>query len=421
MPSSPFDTVVEIPSKWQLEQVEHDRLRANERVLRSCAVLNTVAAAVPFAVQVWYFLSLKTTVFEIQASNVLEGYSCVPLQRDSTYLSNLTYDECMREEFSAPTALTVTCPKRAEYSAANIAGVSEGPWDYNSPSKPAFTIPTYYHVPVPNISRTAYAHDESCSLPLFKGFELTSAYSSEFSEHNPFFSAYEASLVNGDNKFIGYSHFGLANEAPSAYGVVQLGLFGPTEYKTFVFKPSSELLNVTCTESGTVVDDALLQDAVTNGTLIYIRAHSMETDVSIYGAVGKSITFKPRSIGLTVMYPTHTSDALGYGFAGKDLRIAQRCEAYEAELASQAFEYVYSYCHPCATFANNAPFICTKTENKNVIGEALSLAVSNSFAIFDSFVIFVGVFLFLIPNKVLRPPSFVERESAPNVAETADA
>ena len=107
---------------------------------------------------------------------------------------------------------------------------------------------------------------------------------------------------------------------------------------------------------------------------------------------------------MTVGYP-----AAIHADLGASLTTSQRCEAYEAQMAAEAFEYVYSYCHPCDHFAQNAPFICTATTAKNVIGEVLAVSVGNAFALFDCTVIIVGIMLIILPERISRPPSFTER------------
>ena len=81
-----------------------------------------------------------------------------------------------------------------------------------------------------------------------------------------------ASLRNGANRFVGYGFTSLANWVPN-YGSVPLESFTSTEYKTFTFKPSAEILNVDC--SGSVVDATMLNEVRANGAVIYVRVHSM--------------------------------------------------------------------------------------------------------------------------------------------------
>ena len=394
---------VEIPAAWQRESVDESLLRGHRSALRWCLLATVAACAAVFAVQVWYYTTLTTKVFELQSTNARDGYECVPLSLDATYGLNLTEAECVQSAFDAPKASTMAQPFTANsFSVANAAGNTDGPWDYSQTSEPSFEVPTYYHVPLPGRSRGVYAYDDQCALPLYKGFENVGTYSVEFAKHNPLKLSYEASLRNGANRFVGYGFTSLANWVPN-YGSVQLESFTSTEYKTFTFKPSAEILNVDC--SGSVVDATMLNEVRANGAVIYVRVHSMPSSTPVPGSgLGMSLSFPQKAVGMTVGYPAAIHADLGV-----NLTTSQRCEAYEAQMAAEAFEYVYSYCHPCDHFAQNAPFICTATTAKNVIGEVLAVSVGNAFALFDCTVIIVGIMLIILPERISRPPSFTER------------
>ena len=399
---------VEIPPAWQHDGVDESLLRGHKRALRWCLLSTTTACVAVFAVQVWYYASLTTTVFEVQSTNALDGYACVPLSLDPTFGLNLTEAECVASAFEAPSASALVQPfVENSFLVANAAGNNDGPWDYLRTSEPSLRVPTYYHMPLPGRTRGVYAYDDQCALPLYKGFENDASYSAEFAQHNPLKLSYIASLRNGANRFVGYGFISLANWVPN-YGPVPPESFNSTQYKTFTFKPSAEILNVNC--SGSAVNAATLNDVRANGAVIYVRVHGMPSSQmapASHPVLGLSLSFPQNAVGMTVMYP----EAI-YPDLGKSLTIAQRCEAYEAQMAAEAFAYLYSYCHPCDHFAQNAPFICTATTAKNVIGEVLSLSVGNAFALFDCVVIVVGVLLVILPERISRPPSFTESRKA---------
>ena len=401
---------VDIPGLWRRpENVPPETLLGAKRPLKAIVVSGWIACMVLFAVQCWYYISLTDDVFVIQTSPQLEGYTCAPLVLDATYGLNITYEECMATYYEAPTKDNVyNINENAEFNAT--AG-SPGPWDFGSggyefPS----TIPAYYHKPFPKLSRVAYAYHSSCPLPLYAGFESSDNYSPEFSSNNPLKVAYEASLANGANSFAGYGKYSIANEGISS--TTRPESFTVADYKTFLFRATSESDQYVCTDqAASVVNDALVSEAKKTGALVFPRVHSAATDVPIPSqGVGESIAFKERSVGLTVTYPPNAMGSLNKKFAGQDLTTSERCSAYESQMAADAFNYIYTYCHPCDDFASNAPFICRTTKTKNEVLEVISLAVGNTFAVFDVIIIIVAAILIITPEKI-SGASMVERNT----------
>lgn len=67
-----------------------------------------------------------------------------------------------------------------------------------------------------------------------------------------------------------------------------------------------------------------------------------------------------------------------------------------------AFELLFEKveaCHPCNTFKDNSPFVCTKSKGKTTL-EILSLSVSNTLAAFSFLVALAPMILSSFANGV---------------------
>lgn len=418
---------VDIPEMWRRpEKVSEETLLGAKKPLKTLIVMTWFGCLGLFALQCWYYLSLTDDVFAIQSASELEGYTCTPLVLDGTYALNITYAECMATYYEAPTKENVF-NINADKEFIETVG-DPGPWEFGTggldfPS----TMPVYYHKPFPTLSRVAFSYHPSCALPLYKGFENADGYSSEFSSNNPLKVSYEASLANGANSFAGYGKYAIANDMIASSVVPES--MSTTDWLTFKFKASSESDAYMCPSVPTsVVTDALVAEAKATGALVFPRVHSAETDVPIPNlGPGESIAFKPRSVGLTVMYPPGVMQSSGKAspHAGQDLTISgsERCDQYESQMAADAFSYIYTYCHPCDDFANNAPFICLTTKSKNEVLEVISLAVGNTLACMDFLIIAIALVLILAPEQLVGAPKVTTDPTAcpADAADVADA
>ena len=352
-----------------------------------------------FVGQLVYYSSLTTTDFVVSQEYNLTGHVCRPLQKDSEYGLDMTYDDCMAtyEPVSNSGMTKFGTFDPIGYQVNKLTGEYtsnyNGPWNFTSQfgqrsplydgiaSALYFTPTTYFHKPFPLLSQQAYTYHPTCKIPNYPGFQNVPGYEyyagSVF--ENALLFAYELAAQNADTSFQGYGPYALCNKDPSELGI-QPDEWGDHQLKDHNFHPAVGTDFVSqCSGSFT---SEMQSDLYTNGG--YVAPHVYAGSVSFIDDYLEVVKSDHRTVGMTPMYPKsywdqHNLPPMSEGtFFG-----IPRCDFYERQMSKEAYEFVYSHenCHPCDGFKFNTPFHCEKQVRKTA-GEIIGLSVSNTLALF---------------------------------------
>ena len=209
--------------------------------------------------------------------------------------------------------------------------------------------------------------------------------------------------TNGDGSYAKLSN---------ASSIVEFGSWGGSGwgYKYFPFTTTSTAYIYSgrddgCTIDAVVTDYSLATIISPSATYVHNASCSQYIDQTqcavYYSGAGTVHSFVDPRYVLVASIPNNStwrsgayaqsdSGIVDFGLGSIDIRSRapsndERCVSYERECATRAFELLFEKaeaCHPCSTFKNNSPFLCTKSKTKTTL-EILSLSVSNTLAVFS--------------------------------------
>jgi hypothetical protein len=390
-------------------------LVGNQSMLATYLLFTYLAAMSTFVGLCVYYNFQTTKDFSVSDVYNLAGHTCRPLQKDAEYGLDITYDECMSEHYAAPKVENLILWGHYGTQGFHYYNAStefweykthdDGPWNFTGTGQGVHTSPwtaTVYHKPFPKLSNSTFTFNSQCKVAWYKGFESHPQYTGNILDL-PLEEALFQANTNKQYGGSGYSRYPLCNK----------DLKVPDDYndwieRSLIFEPaaSTEFIK-NCNGTFTEPMDATWR---ANGTYVFPHVFSSESGIWLslnfeaeslffYGGLD-SITLRPRSIGMTPLYPSNMLIHSEYGYEyyvinNKPASEKARCEFYEKELSRQAFEYVYNTenCHPCDSFKFNTPFYCEKDVKKDV-GEVIALASSNTMALM-SFLVAIGPLLLM--------------------------
>ena len=179
-------------------------LVGNQSMLAKYLIFTYFVSFVCFTGLCVYYSLLTTKEFEVSDEYNLPGYTCRPLQKDTEYGLQITYDECVNQYYVAPTVENLEAK-------GSYIDKTNGPWNFSDVEGGInfkYYTATVYHKPFPTLSDQIFTFSKECKVPYYKGFDETHALFSGNTLDYPLEYATMQGSLNAKYGHNGYGYYG---------------------------------------------------------------------------------------------------------------------------------------------------------------------------------------------------------------------